>query len=385
MTAYAALAPAPRNDDGLVQKQVFSMPSYTTWGGKEIRNLRVGYETYGCLNAARDNVILIVHYFSGTSHAAGKYASEDAEPGYWDAIIGPGKAIDTDKYFVISVDTLANVTAKDPNTITTGPASIDPATGKPYGLSFPIVTIRDFVEVQKALLDQLGIRRLHAVAGPSMGSMQAMEWAVAYPDMVERVLAVIPAGLEADPYLVATLNIWAVPIKLDPAWNGGDYYGRQEPNIGLAHALKTIILGGRHPGWVNAACGRRPAMNGGELLQDFGSQYAIEEMLDQFSMARTSVVDANSLLYTAKACQMYSLGHRGDVIAAVKTIRAKVLFMPATSDLLMLPDYARKAAQVLRDCGKEVEYAELVGEGGHFDGLLAIEQAAATIRNFLER
>ena len=158
----------------LTSKERFSMPSYTTVGGRTIKSLQVGWESYGELNQAKDNVILITHYFSANSHAAGKYHPEDAAPGYWDAIIGPGKAIDTNQYFVISVDSLANLNANDPNVITTGPASINPDTGKPYGLDFPVVTIKDFVNVQKAVLESLGIRKLHAVIGPSMGSMQAL-------------------------------------------------------------------------------------------------------------------------------------------------------------------------------------------------------------------
>ena len=151
--------------------------SYTTTGGATIRQVRVGWESYGTLNEARDNAILVTHFFSANSHAAGKYHPDDAEPGYWNAIIGPGKPLDTNRYCIISSDTLVNLNAKDPNTITTGPATIDPATGKPYGMSFPIVTIRDFVNVQKALLDHLGIcvaaggrGRLHGCpAGPASG------------------------------------------------------------------------------------------------------------------------------------------------------------------------------------------------------------------------
>src|SRR5881409_3042450 len=173
--------------DGPVEKKTFAMPQYQTVGGRAIKNVRVGYETYGTLNAARDNVVLFCHFFSGTSHAAGKYKPSDAAPGYWDAIIGSGKPVDTDRYFVISSDTLVNLSPKDPNVVTTGPASIDPDTGKPYGMTFPIVTIRDFVNVQKALLDSLGIRKLHAVMGASMGALQT----AAYPDMVERIVPVI--------------------------------------------------------------------------------------------------------------------------------------------------------------------------------------------------
>src|SRR5690242_16466983 len=148
---------------GIVEKKVFSMPSYTTAGGQTIKDLKVGWESYGQLNAAGDNAIMVPHFFSGNSHAAGKYKEADAAPGYWDAIIGPGKPLDTSKFFVVSVDTLVNINTKDPNTTTTGPASINPDTGKPYGMTFPIVTFRDFVNVQKAVLDSLGVKKLHAV------------------------------------------------------------------------------------------------------------------------------------------------------------------------------------------------------------------------------
>ena len=140
-------------EDLLVKKQRFELPELHTVGGATIHDVAVGYETYGALNEARDNAILVAHYFSGSSHAAGRYRADDPLPGYWDAIIGPGKAVDTDRYFVIASDTLVNFNANDPNVVTTGPASLDPATGRPYGLSFPAVAIADFVRVQKALVD----------------------------------------------------------------------------------------------------------------------------------------------------------------------------------------------------------------------------------------
>jgi homoserine O-acetyltransferase len=143
----------------IVDKQTFTTQNFKTFGGKSIAEVKVGFESYGTLNAKKDNAILITHFFSGNSHAAGKYAESDALPGYWDAIIGPGKTIDTNKYFVISVDSLANANVNDGRTITTGPASINPVTNKPYGLDFPVVTIRDFVNVQKLVLESLGIKK----------------------------------------------------------------------------------------------------------------------------------------------------------------------------------------------------------------------------------
>jgi len=232
--------------DQLVEKKTFTIPEFTTQGGAVIKNMRLGWEAYGTLNDANDNVILVAHYFSGNSHAAGKYTADDKAAGYWDAIIGPGKPVDTDKFYVLSVDTPVNPGVHNPKVVTTGPATIDPDTGKPYGMGFPIVTIRDFVETQKALLDQLGITKLHAVMGASMGSLQVYEWASAYPDVVERAIPVIGSGW-ADGDLIAWLNIWSAPIRLDPNWNGGDYYDGEPPLKGLAEALKVVTLHAQNP------------------------------------------------------------------------------------------------------------------------------------------
>ena len=180
LTAASTSAQTPL----LTEKKVFELPSYTTFGGKAIKNVKVGYETYGKLNAAGDNAIFIAHFYSGNSHAAGKYKAADVMAGYWDSIIGPGKPIDTDKFFVISADTLSNLNTKDPMVTTTGPSSINPDTGKPYGMSFPVVAMRDSVRVHKALVDSLGVRKLYAVAGASGGSVQSVEWTVLYPDFV---------------------------------------------------------------------------------------------------------------------------------------------------------------------------------------------------------
>src|SRR5438477_11226474 len=168
----------------ITEKKFFILPQYTTQGGKTIKNVRVGYETYGKLNSSGDNAIFIAHFFSGTSHAAGRYKADDKAAGYWDAIIGAGKAIDTDKYFVVSADTLVNLNVKSPAVGTTGPSTINPDTGKPYGSAFPVVSMRDFVRAHKALIDSLGVKKLKAVAGASGGAIQAMEWGAAYPEPV---------------------------------------------------------------------------------------------------------------------------------------------------------------------------------------------------------
>ena len=172
----------------LTEKKIFTSENFKLECGRTIP-LRIGYETYGSLNENKDNAILISHYFTATSHAAGKYTEEDAIPGYWDDIIGPGKAVDTDKYFVVSADNLCNIQAKNPRVVTTGPMSEDPATGRPYGLTFPVVSSLDIANSQKLLLDSLGIKKLKLAAGPSLGGMIGMQLVIHYPDFAEKYMA----------------------------------------------------------------------------------------------------------------------------------------------------------------------------------------------------
>ena len=372
--------------DGLVQKQTFEMPTYTTVGGKTIKQVKVGYETYGKLNEKGDNAIMVCHFFSGNSHAAGKYKESDVAPGYWDSIIGPGKPIDTDKYFVISSDTLTNVGLGDPNVITTGPGSINPDTGKPYGMTFPIVTMQDFVHVQKALADKLGIKKFVAVTGASMGSLQAVEWAASYPDMVERVIPVIPGGLEASPYLVEVVQTWMNPILLDPNWNRGDYYGKEkQPTAGLAQALELVTINTRHPGWAERVFGRKWAIEGKDPLQDWNHQYAIQEAIAKVGSSRAKIYDANSFLYLSKANQLFRIANAPNLNDGLKRIKAKALFLPASSDLLLFPDYSKKAVELLRKQGNIAEYAEIPGDGGHLDGVTDVAKVGEKIREFLKR
>jgi len=366
--------------EGVVEKKSFTIPVFSTVGGKTIRNVQIGYESYGTLNAEGSNAIFIPHYFSGTSHAAGKYAPGDAAAGYWDALIGSGKPLDTDKYFIVSADNLANLNVKDPHVITTGPASLNPETGKPYGMSFPIVTFRDSVNTQKALLDMLGVKQLRAVIGASGGSMLAMEWAASYPEFVERVIAVVPGGIEFDPYAIEVGSLWATAITNDPKWNGGDYYGKEEPQQGVALAMEMILLSSRHYGWAEKTFGRKFAKPENNPLDAWGNQYAIEATFNAAGAGAAKRVDANSILYTIRANQLYSVVSLQD---GLKRIKAKVLLIPARSDLLLPPDFSARAMTLLKSQGNHVEQFELQGDGGHLDGLFQITQANDIIRSFL--
>jgi homoserine O-acetyltransferase/O-succinyltransferase len=377
--AWLALAPPADAYDGTVEKKVFTLPTYTTVGGKTIRNVRVGYETYGKLNDAGDNAIFIPHFFSGTSHAAGKYKPGDAAFGYWDPIIGAGRPIDTDRYFVISADALTNLNTRDPNVTTTGPASVDPDTGKPYGMTFPVVSMRDSARVHKALVDSLGVKKLQAVAGASGGSIQAMEWAALYPDFVERVIHVIGPGFDISPFVVEMLDVWVLPIRLDPKWNNGDYYGRDEPVAGVAQALKIVTITARAHGWAEKTFGYKWADAAKDPGAAMGNVFGIEDALNKAGAARASATDANSMIYMAKANQLYNLGDD------VKKIKARILFVPARSDLIFPPELSQKAAERYKAQGGVAEVAIIEGDGGHLDGVLNVAKQGEAIRAFLAR
>ncbi|QBJ64192.1 homoserine O-acetyltransferase [Pseudoalteromonas sp. DL-6] len=366
----------------LVEKQHFTTENFTTVSGTTLQQVDIGWESYGELNKAKDNVILITHYFSGTSHAAGKYAADDAVAGYWDALIGPGKAIDTNKYFVISSDTLVNANWHDPNVITTGPASINPATGKPYGLDFPVVTITDFVNVQKRLIESLGITKLHAVMGASMGSFQALEWATRYPEQVERLIHVIGAAT-MDAWTVAALEKWALPIRLDKNWQQGNYYGKERPLDGLAATMLNITQDAMHPIIYNASFADFNVHDDG-ALKDIRTLPKLSQILAQRAMARAKTQDANHVLYLVRASQLFTAGMEQDLSTALKKVTAKTLLLPATNDLLLRPENMRTVYESMKTLGKDVQFSEIEGGWGHLDGIFSILPKAQLISEFLE-
>lgn len=367
--------------DAIVEKKTFEMPSYTTVGGKVIKQVRIGYETYGKLNAAGDNAILVPHFFSANSHVAGKYKADDKQPGYWDAIVGPGKPLDTDKYFIIGVDSLSNINTKDGITVTTGPASINPDTGKPYALTFPIVRIRDFVNTQKALMDALGVKKLHAVMGASMGAQQSYEWAAAYPDMVQRLIPVIGSA-HSDGWVIAMMQTWADPVRLDPNWKQGNYYGGPEPIDGLTLAFKMVNRDARQPAWADGTFGRKIGVSG-DPAQDLNARYALEEWQDAASRARAAASDANNFLYLTRAVQLHALDGAATVAEGLKKVKAKTLLLPDHRDMLLLTEYSRAERDILKAQGVLSGYRELQGTLGHLDGVVAISQASEEIAKFL--
>jgi homoserine O-acetyltransferase len=372
----ASVAPHAQSSDLILEKKTFELPSYTTVAGETIKAVKIGWEAAGTLNADRSNAILIAHYFSGTSHAFGKYATDDKIAGYWDAIIGPGKAIDTNKYYVLSSDTLVNLNAKASNVVTTGPAGINPDTGKPYAMSFPVVSIKDFVRVQKALIDSLGIKKLRAVMGLSMGGLQAYEWAQSYPDSVDRIVSVV-ATASAEPFLIAWMDVWAQPIRLDSNWNNGDYYGKAPPLDGLKAALKLVTLQANSWEWARRTFGTAPAVEGKDPGKALTNEFKIDAFLDQAAVARAAFADANHFLYLCKAIQL----------AAVDPAKIKmpVLVLYAPNDLIFNEPTVQETIQKIAGAGASIESATLVGPNGHLNALTQIEQGADKIKAFLAR
>jgi len=367
----------------LVEKKHYKLQGFTTCNGQFIPEINLGWESWGKLNARRDNAILVTHYFSGSSHAAGRYEADDLLAGYWDSIIGPGKPLDTDKYFILSSDTLVNQEPFNPRVITTGPATINPETGKTWGLDFPVVTIRDFVEVQRSLLLSLGIESLHAVIGPSMGSLQALEWSIAYPDAVQRMISVIGMG-EADAWSCLGLQQWAEPILNDPLWREGDYYNSEPPLAGVQQTLMQISLSAMSPTIINRAFKKHYPLEEAPL-KSIRQNFRTVNFFKAQTLAQTKYADANHLLYLIRANQLFIAGQGKTLTEGLQKIKAKCLFLPAANDLLLRPTLAQKVHQKLLSLGKTSLYAEIEGDWGHLDGLNSIAGQAAMLRQFINQ
>ena len=374
-TALVLAVPAgAQAGDLLVTKRTFEMPTYTTTAGAVIKKVKVGWESAGTLNADKSNAILITHFFSGTSHAFGKYHATDKAPGYWNAVIGPGKAVDTDKYFVLSSDTLVNLNAHDPNVVTTGPASLDPDTGRPYGMSFPVVGITDWVNVQVALVRSLGITRLKAVMGPSGGALQVFEWAASHPEMVERAIPVI--GLPSwDAFLIEDLECWAAPIRLDRNWNHGDYYGHELPTEGLKASLKLNGLQATHWEAVDRTYGAGPADPSRDPAKAMDNLFKVQAAMDASAAAKAGLMDANHFLYIVKANQLAN--------ADPARIKAPLLMLYAPNDLIVPARQVEDFAKAFAAAGGRVTLQPLTGPYGHLNGIFSIGQGAEKIAAFL--
>ncbi|OGI00927.1 MAG: homoserine O-acetyltransferase [Candidatus Melainabacteria bacterium GWF2_37_15] len=344
--------------------------------GLEFGPITVAYETYGELNETRDNAILVLHALSGDAHAAGYHSEDDKKPGWWDSMIGPGKPFDTNKYFVICSNFLGGCKG------TTGPSSINPATGKPYGMDFPIITVEDMVKVQKKLIDYLGVKKLLSVAGGSLGGMQALEWAIMYPDIV-RSAAVIASATKLSAQNIAFNEVGRNAIISDPNWNNGDYYGNELPARGLALA--------RMIGHITYLSEESMHEKFGRKLQDkhhvdfnFDVNFQVESYLRYQGQSFVDRFDANSYLFISKAMDYFDLHEKyGSLAHAFKDSKSKFLFITFTTDWLFPPEELKTAARTIMSLGKEVTYCNIDAPFGHDSFLLEFEHQSRIISNFL--
>jgi len=345
--------------------------------GETLGPITLAYETYGQFNADRSNAILIVHALSGDAHAAGTDAA--GKIGWWDDCIGPGKAFDTTKYCVICSNIIGGCQGS------TGPSSINPKTGKPYGLQFPIITIGDMVRAQCRLIDHLGIEKLMAVVGGSMGGMQVLQWTVSYP---ERVRAALPLATTArhSPMLIAFSEVGRQAIYADPNWNHGDYYDGPRPNTGLALARMIGHITYLSEESMHAKFGRKLA-NRECFGYDFETDFEVESYLRYRGSRFTERFDANSYLYITKAMDYFDLcnGHGSLMAAFAHCAHIMYLVVSFTSDWLYPTYHSKEMVAALTAAGADVTYCNLQSTWGHDAFLLEVDTMTRLISDFLDR
>ncbi|ACB74754.1 homoserine O-acetyltransferase [Opitutus terrae PB90-1] len=364
---------------GLVTPQDFAHAQpFTFNSGQTLPGFTLRYETYGTLNATRDNVILICHALSGDHHCAGLHTPEDRKPGWWNNLIGPGKAVDTTKFFVVCANVLGGCQGS------TGPSSTNPATNQPYGLAFPFVTIIDMVRSQKLLLDHLGINALHAVLGGSMGGMLAMQFAIEYPAYVRRVIAMATTAREGA-QAIAFNEVGRQAIMQDPEWNHGDYAKGGGPRVGLAIARMMAHITYVSDASMDRKFGRRRKGNGTGGAYTFDVQFEVESYLQHQGQAFINRFDANTYLYITRALDHFDLPQvYGSLEAAFAPVQAQTLSVGFTSDWLFPPEQNRAITLALLRAGKSASYAELTTDLGHDSFLLESEELYTLVRAFLE-
>jgi homoserine O-acetyltransferase len=396
----ATTAPKPAAGSvGVIETRFLDLPTPLKLdGGRELHPVRVAYETYGALSAAGDNVILVCHALSGDAHAAGfartppaestrdGFAAEDRDGtsgrglGWWDGMIGPGKAFDTDRYFVVCTNLLGGCRG------TTGPSSIDPATGEPYGSNFPVITVADMVRTERAFLHELGIERLAVVAGGSLGGMQALEWAVRYPSQVDAIVA-IASTHALRPQGVAWNAIARNAITSDPAWQGGHYYDTgRKPDAGMSVARMVGHMTYLSAQSLGDKFGRRLQFSDNIRYTLLEPEFEIESYLRHQGDAFVRRFDANTYLYTSRALTYFDLARQyggGSLADALRPLLARTLLIAFSSDWLYPPAGSEELCEALRSLGKDVDYHVIDAPYGHDCFLLEEARQTTMIQQFL--
>ena len=343
--------------------------------GDRLKDVTIAYETYGTLNKQKSNAILVCHALSGDAHVAGWHEG-DRKPGWWDNIIGPGKCLDTDRYFIICSNVIGGCQGS------TGPSSTNPETGKPYALKFPIITIKDMVKAQKKLIDHLEIKQLFSVVGGSMGGMQVLQWCVSYPDMVRSAIPIATTSYSS-PQQIAFNEVGRRAIISDPHWNEGNYYTGEFPDSGLALARMIGHITYLSNESMYEKFGRR-LQDKEEYGFDFSTDFEVESYLHYQGNTFTKRFDANSYLYISKAIDYFDLTENGtlSLSEAFKDVKARVLVISVDSDWLYTPAESKEIVMALTANEVEVSYCQIKSSYGHDAFLLEIGQLSYIINGF---
>jgi homoserine O-acetyltransferase len=364
---------------GIVKRQYahFDEPLYLKGGGV-LERFTLAYETYGHLNADHSNAVLICHALSGDAHVAGYYTDDPLEkPGWWDEAVGPGKMFDTNRYFVICSNVIGGCQGS------TGPSSVAPD-GRPYGLRFPFVTVADMVAAQVCLMDRLGIERLFAVAGGSMGGMQALQWAIDYPERVASALF-IASTPRSSTQNIAFNEIGRQAIYADPRWNHGDYYDGEPPASGLAVARMVGHITYMSESSLEEKFGRR-LQDRDNLSYGFGTDFSVESYLHYQGEKFVERFDANSYLYITKALDYYDAADGyASLEDALRRTQCSFLVVSISSDWLYTAAQARELVDALRGAGREVDYHHIEATFGHDSFLVEVETMTNVVGGYLTR
>jgi homoserine O-acetyltransferase len=349
--------------------------------GASLGPVTIAYETWGELSPRRDNAVLVAHAFSGDSHAAGFFPDDPpgAKPGWWDFMIGPGKGLDTSRYFVICANMLGGCRGS------TGPSSVNPETGAPYGLTFPMMTIGDVVRTQKRLLDHLGISKLHGVIGGSVGGMQVLEWCVRYPDMVRAAIP-IATTLRHSALAIAFNEIARQAIMADPNWHRGNYYDGESPDLGLAVARMVGHVTYLSDEAMRRKFGRR-LQNKQSFSYGFDVDFQVESYLRYQGSKFVQRFDANSLLYITKAADYFDLAQReppAPTLADIGGVAIKFLVISYSSDWLYPTYQAKEIVRALKRSGLNVSSCEIEADLGHDAFLVDDPRLSRLVSGFLD-
>jgi homoserine O-acetyltransferase len=375
------MAEIDKNSVGIVQTQKIRVVEpdkpLELQCGKSLSPIDVAYETYGELNERKDNVILICHALSGNAHVAGYNSPDDKKPGWWDVMVGPGKGIDTNKYFVICSNLLGGCSG------TTGPSSINPATDKPYGLDFPIITVGDMVKVQKLLLDKLGIKELLAVIGGSIGGMQVLQWAIQYPDFAGAAIP-IATTTHLGAQSIAFDAVGRNAILADANFSDGQYHDSKGPDRGLAIARMIGHITYLSEQGMREKFGRQ-LRKARDYSYDFNSEFAVETYLDYQGQTFVERFDANSYLYITKAADYFDLQKEfGSLARAFENVKSRFLVVSFASDWLFTPAQSRAIVEALATVNKDVSFCNIASPYGHDAFLLEPEILGRFICCFLQ-